>query len=548
MNATALKTATGSGLRRAPLGNALMLIALAALCGWLLTLNTGAWWPAPPSTARIWMAIASVAAYAGFCAALWWRTRPRPCAVTTPADDAVLIGYASQTGFAHELAQRTADSLQRAGVAVHVLPLEHIDAARLARTPRALFIVSTTGEGDPPDHALGFVRQVMGRPATLESLQYAVLALGDREYEDFCGFGHQLDGWLRRQGAQPWFDLIEVDNADEGALRHWQHHLGHIGGIADLPDWTPPRYQTWTLAARERLNPGSAGEPAWRIDLLPPVEPESIEWQAGDIAEIGPRHPAATVDAWLAASGLDGDAPLETDDGATTLREAAARSHLPDPAEVRGQQARQVAAALAPLPHREYSIASLPPEGSLRLLVRRMRAADGTPGLGSGWLCDHAPLGGQIALRIRTNANFHPPAPERPLILIGNGTGMASLRAHLRARIDAGLHRNWLLFGERNEACDFFHGDEIRQWQRSGAIARVDLAFSRDQPTRLYVQDVLRRQAGELRRWVDEGAALYVCGSLAGMAPGVDAVLRDALGNEAVERMLADGRYRRDVY
>jgi len=540
-----------SPLRWAPLGNALMLIALAALCGWLLTLNEGAWWPATPSSSRLWLALASVAAYAGLCTALWWKARPRSSGAASSASggDDVLIAYASQTGFAYELAQRSADSLRQGGLGVRMVALDRVDTALLANSSRALFIASTTGEGDPPDHALGFVRQVMGRPVQLRPLRYAVLALGDREYAHFCAFGHQLDDWLRQHGAQPWFDIVEVDNADEGALRHWQHHLGQIGGQAELPDWSPPQYQSWTLAAREHVNPGSAGEPAYQIHLLPPLEAETAwEWQAGDIAEIGPRHPAAAVDAWLLAQRVEGDAPVEHASGTQPLRDLLCRSHLPDAPQVRGLDAQRIADALEPLPHREYSIASLPAEGSLQLLVRRMPRPDGTPGLGSGWLCEHAPLGGPIALRIRRNPNFHPPAPERPLILIGNGTGIAGLRGHLRARIAAGAHRNWLLFGERQAAHDFFHGDEIRQWQRSGAIARVDLAFSRDTAVRVYVQDLLRRHANELRGWVEDGAAIYVCGSLAGMAPGVDAVLRDALGDDRVERMLADGRYRRDVY
>jgi sulfite reductase (NADPH) flavoprotein alpha-component len=190
----------------------------------------------------------------------------------------------------------------------------------------------------------------------------------------------------------------------------------------------------------------------------------------------------------------------------------------------------------------------LPSDGSLQLLVRRMQREDGTPGIGSGWLTEHAETGSEIALRIRPNAGFHAPSDGRPLILIGNGTGLAGLRALIKARIATGHARNWLLFGERQAAHDFYHQDEITQWQRDGYLARVDLAWSRDEAGRVYVQDRLREAAAELCSWVDGGAAIYVCGSLAGMAPGVDVVLRDVLGDVSVERLRDEGRYRRDVY
>jgi sulfite reductase (NADPH) flavoprotein alpha-component len=134
------------------------------------------------------------------------------------------------------------------------------------------------------------------------------------------------------------------------------------------------------------------------------------------------------------------------------------------------------------------------------------------------------------------------------MILVGNGTGIAGLRAHLKQRIAAGARRNWLLFGERNAERDFFYGDEIRQWQAQGWLERVDLAFSRDQAERIYVQHKLQENAELLRRWLDEGACLFVCGSLDGMAPGVDRVLRQAIGDDAVENLMIEGRYRRDVY
>ena len=133
-------------------------------------------------------------------------------------------------------------------------------------------------------------------------------------------------------------------------------------------------------------------------------------------------------------------------------------------------------------------------------------------------------------------------------MLIGNGTGIAGLRAHLRARIDAGARRNWLLFGERNRAHDFHFGEELEQWHREGWIEHLDAVFSRDGGPHRYVQDALAAQAARLRRWVDDGATVLVCGSLQGMAPAVDAVIAQALGSQCKEQLVMQRRYRRDVY
>ncbi|MNN35932.1 Sulfite reductase [NADPH] flavoprotein alpha-component [compost metagenome] len=190
----------------------------------------------------------------------------------------------------------------------------------------------------------------------------------------------------------------------------------------------------------------------------------------------------------------------------------------------------------------------MPSDGTLQLMLRRQLRPDGTPGLASGWLCDYTAPGDNIDLRLRSNRNFHPPLGNAPLILIGNGTGIAGLRAHLRARIDAGAQRNWLLFGERNVTHDFHFGAELQQWQREGGIEHLDAVFSRDGGPFHYVQDALAARAQRLRDWVEQGATILVCGSLQGMAPAVDAVIAQALGAEAHEALRIAGRYRRDVY
>jgi sulfite reductase (NADPH) flavoprotein alpha-component len=408
-----------------------------------------------------------------------------------------LVAFASQTGFAQQLATQTAQSLQTTGNPIRVASIADLDGADLANSERALFIVSTTGEGDAPDPAAAFVRRVLTREAPLTKLRYGLLALGDREYDNFCAFGHQLDSWLRRQGAQSLFDVIEVDNGDDGALRHWQHNLSLAFDAPDLPDWETPTYERWQLVERRLLNPGSAGDPCFHL-ALKPSDHAARSWSAGDIAEIDPFNSQAN-----------------------------------------GKQRH---------PHREYSIASMPEDGALHLLVRQMRRPGGELGLGNGWLTHHAAPGSEILLRTRSNPNFHLPAHDAPLILIGNGTGIAGLRALLKARIARGQHRNWLLFGERNAAHDCFYCEDLNRWETAGSLTKLDLVFSRDQAERRYVQHRLAECAAELRTWIDDGAHVYVCGSLEGMAPGIHAVLVETLGAGAVERLTAEGRYRRDVY
>ncbi|QYF86089.1 sulfite reductase subunit alpha [Brevundimonas sp. PAMC22021] len=436
----------------------------------------------------LWLALVAAVAWREARA----RRRSAPRASPRAEGETVLVAFASQTGFGEELAVMTAETLRRGGSAVRMTPLDQVDTETLRTCGRALLIVSTTGEGDPPDNAARFVRRVMTDEADLSGVRYGLLALGDRDYDQFCGFGHAVDGWLRRAGAEPLYDLVEVDNGDAGAIRHWQHQLNALTGAVDEPDWTPPAYLPWRLTHRMLLNPGSPGGEAYHL-RLEPID-HAPEWRAGDIAEVGvpasDAHPAPGA--------------------------------------------------------REYSVASLPADGGVEFVIRLARHADGTPGLASGWLTQDCPLGGEVAMRLRANSGFHGPARKTPMILIGNGTGLAGLRAHIKER-PTGCE-TWLLFGERTRAHDAFFEDELRGCLATGFLTRLDRCFSRDEGDGRYVQDLIAANADEMRVWIARGAAVYVCGSLEGMSRGVHAALETMLGEEAVIQLIEDGRYRRDVY
>jgi len=456
-----------------------------------------------PELARGLAAAGVLLGYGALCAAIarmhWRRQRQaeldaRALLPAASGEPEVIVAHASQTGTAEQLAWQTARALHTGGTPARVVSLAQLDTQALRGAQRALFIVSTYGEGDPPDAAAPFARRAMAdADLSLAHLHCAVLALGDREYQHFCGFGRVLDAWLGERGARPLFERIEVDNGAPEDLKRWQQQVGRLAGISDLPDWEPaPAPQEWRLAERRLLNPGSAGGPCFHVELAPP-EGSALDWSAGDLVQV--------------FAPADPDRP------------------------------------------REYSIASLPADGRVHLLVRQERHEDGRLGVASGWLTEQARIGDAISLRLRAHPNFRiGDNAQRPLILIGNGTGLAGLRGHLKARAASGAGPNWLLFGERNSAQDGFYRDELDAWRAQGVLAAMDLVFSRDQAAKRYVQDRLRELADQLREWVARGAAIYVCGSLEGMAAGVEAALVDILGRDALDALIEQGRLRRDVY
>ncbi|MCF5668749.1 sulfite reductase flavoprotein subunit alpha [Pseudomonas marginalis] len=457
-----------------------------------------------------------------------------------------LIGFASQSGFAEQLAWQTAGQLQAAGLPVKVQPLGSVSQDDLRQSENALFVVSTFGDGEAPDSARGFERSVLGQDLSLSGLNYSVLALGDRQYEHFCGFARRLHFWLTNQGGNPLFAPVEVDSGDTTALLHWQQQLGQLTGHAPAAAWPTAQYENWTLSQRTLLNPDSSGSQVYLLGL---TSPAPHTWQAGDLVEVLPRNGPRAIEHFLEGLGLAGSDAVVFEGLAQSLNQALATRQLPDNrAHLVGLHAQALVNALVPLGMREYSIASIASEGVLELIVRQERHPDGSLGLASGWLTEHAAIGSSISLRLRRNSGFHLPEMPVPLILLGNGTGLAGLRSLLKARIADGQQRNWLLFGERNIAHDYLCQNELQGWLASGDLALLDLAFSRDQEEKIYVQNRLRESAEVLRKWLAEGAAIYVCGSLQGMAAGVDQALADILGNEAVERLIEQGRYRRDVY
>jgi sulfite reductase (NADPH) flavoprotein alpha-component len=460
-------------------------------------------------TTRLALAAACLVSYGLVCVPplLGWRRGKAAEAAGRTAVQAAgsgwIVAHASQTGNAEQLATQTAQTLRLAGLPVRLCSLSALTKDDLRQAERILFVVSTYGEGDAPDAAAAFAGRLMTGSVALPQLHYAVLALGDSSYGQYCGFGRALDSWLQEQGAQPLLPRIEADRLADSAVQAWRHALSHLAGTSDAPDWSAPAFGAWRLAERHWLNEGSSGAPIYHIEL----EPEDgvlPDWQSGDLVQVV--------------------APAEPDKP------------------------------------REYSIASIPADGRVHLLVRLHLhgepAGGGEPGgtgVASGWLCREAPLGATLQVRVRQHSRFRLDGnQDRPLILIGNGSGIAGLRGHLRARARAGQGRNWLLFGERHAQHDYHYRHEWEALRAAGQLQQLDVAWSRDgRPDGnmvRYVQDILPARAAALRDWVAQGAAIYVCGSLQGMAAGVDRALSDILGSDNMERLITENRYRRDVY
>ncbi|MDN4503757.1 sulfite reductase subunit alpha [Alteromonadaceae bacterium BrNp21-10] len=422
-----------------------------------------------------------------------------------------LVAYASQSGTAATIAKRSAASL--AGHHDYqLLPLNKVTEDVLKHSHQALFVVSTYGEGEAPDNGVAFAKRYLHAAGgiDLSHLQFSVLALGDKLYQQFCAFGHQLHVGLCQLGAIPLFDPMEAC-ATEGysqdlLINQWRNQLG-LFELDEQSDeqlnalWQDTELEQWQLMSRDCLNPLSPGAPAYHLRLCHP-DINHKRWQAGDIVEI------------------------------TIPEEVAAIHHESQPEIVK----------------RKYSIASIPEDGSIDLVVRQHRNAAGHLGLGSGWLTKGADIQSEIRLRLCDNPSFHGIATSQPMILIGSGTGMAGLRAHIKARALQKGSQNWLLFGERSRQHDGFFAEEIKAWQQSKVLARVDLAFSREPEAIRYVQDLLLDNAEEVRRWLANDAVIFVCGNRQGMAQGVDQVLREILGQTGYDKLIENDGYRRDVY
>ena len=448
---------------------------------------------------------------------------------------AYLVVYASQSGHAESWANHTAEQLRLIDHRTAIRNIQELSITDLTQHQRILWVVSTYGEGDAPDAAQSFVHKILSQSLDLSHLSFSVLALGDQRYSNFCQFGKTLEQWLLKQQAQALFPIVCVDQLNSRDLEQWLLDLEQLNSTQFSALSIEKEHVELKFAHRQCLNRGSIGEAIYKIQLIPE---QDLVWSSGDILEIQCENNTIDIQNFLVAQQQEDAVDFIPQLRRLNLRKLPPRASL---------SFAEWITQFESLAQREYSIASLPENGLIELVVRQQQTESGL-GLGSGWLTVGLEQDQSLQANIRHNPSFHLVHDDRPLILIGNGTGIAGLVAHLRQREHWGYRRNWLIFGERQQQFDHLYQTEIRYWQQHSFLEYVDYAFSRDQAEKIYVQDCLRKQSVQLQAWIAQGAAIYVCGSLQGMASGVDQVLKEILGHEQVEQLKQQQRYQRDVY
>ncbi|MFC8284734.1 diflavin oxidoreductase [Streptomyces cyaneofuscatus] len=534
----------------------------------------------------------------------------------------LLVLWASQTGTAEEFAAGAAARLTRAGLTPELLPMADVSPADLGGDTDVLLVTSTFGDGEAPDNGAGFWETLSALDAgRMDGIRYAVLAFGDSGYDDFCGHGRRLDERLDALGATRLVPRTDCEPDFERPAEQWLGQVVTALTNAAEPSPAPTPTVGGAPAVYTRTSPFATLLVGNRLLSLPGSRKEvrqfafdtrggELAYEAGDALGVWPANGAPLVAEWLALTGLDPDEPVDLGNGAAVPLEEALRTRL-DIARISpdllrftaertgshelkrllrsdnkdalakwswGRQAADVVAAypvrgsaaewagvLKRLQPRLYSISSsrLAHPGEVRLTVSVVRYAgdlgrDRT-GVCSAYLADHAD-DGPVQVFVQRPPHFRPPAdPATPMVMVGPGTGVAPFVGFLEERRARGhTGPNWLFFGEQRRATDFYYREELEAYRASGHLDRLDLAFSRDQRNKVYVQDRMREHGPRLWQWLQDGAHFYVCGDASRMAKDVDQALRDIAvthggmdADEAsayVRRLASDRRYVRDVY
>ncbi|MGG7219272.1 assimilatory sulfite reductase (NADPH) flavoprotein subunit [Bacillus sp. ATD] len=538
----------------------------------------------------------------------------------------VTVLYGSQTGNAQGLAENAGKQLEQSGFQVTVSSMSDFKPNQLKKVTNLLIVVSTHGEGDPPDNALSFHEFLHGRRAPkLEDLRFSVLALGDSSYEFFCQTGKEFDQRLEELGGERISPRVDCDLDYDEPAAEWLEGvlkgLNEAGGGSAAPapaaaaqtgQSSYSRTNPFRAEVLENLNLNGRGsnketrhvelslegsgltyEPGDSLGVYPENDPELVElllkemnWDPEEIVTLNKQgdvrplkealisHYEITV---LTKPLLEQAAQLT---GSEELRELLAPGNEENAkAYIEGRDlldlvrdygpfsvsAQQFVSILRKMPARLYSIASSlsanPDEVHLTIgAVRYDAHGRERKGVCSILCAERLQPGDTLPVYVQHNQNFKlPKDPETPIIMVGPGTGVAPFRSFMQEREETGAEgKAWMFFGDQHFVTDFLYQTEWQNWLKDGVLTKMDVAFSRDTEEKVYVQHRMLEQSAELFEWLQEGAAVYICGDEKHMAHDVHNTLLEIIekeGNmsrEEAEAYLADmqqqKRYQRDVY
>ena len=552
---------------------------------------------------RAWLAgfLAGVEAAQGGGEAAIEQAAPR-------AAEPLTIVYASESGNSEKLAGDMAKSARKLGFKPAVVDMADLELASLTKAKRLVVIAATWGEGEPPGRAARVYNELMGEGAPrLDGVEFGVLALGDTAYAEFCAIGKKIDERLEALGGKRVADRVDCDLDFAAPAAQWVDGTLKALAPADLgkakvisvdfggKQTASPNTDIVEAEVTEHVNLNSSRSAKETIHLALGFDNGAPAYEPGASLDLYPENDSAYVDELLTLAGVHDDALRQefiTSRDVTTLsvktietyaastghqyvKQLIADGHARD--WTNGRQlidlfgtfpisldAERLRALTRPLAPRAYSIASSRKDvgEEAHLLVSAVRYAShgrDRRGVASNFVAERLKKGGRIRVKLKPNKHFGLPAGDRDIIMVGPGTGVAPFRAFVQERRAVGAAgKNWLFFGDRSYTHDFLYQLDWQDALKDGALTRMDLAFSRDRPDKVYVQHRIWERRKDLVDWLENGANFYVCGDAKSMAKDVRAMLVNAyadvktLSAEGAEQAVAalerDKRYLQDVY